>query len=65
VSVNNSEESCLDQPGEYLLKPVMLRSDSGKLAQHIPRKQPQLWHTAGHIQSSALIDGGVNLNLNH
>ncbi len=30
ASVNNSVESSLYQPGEYLWKPIMLQRDSGK-----------------------------------
>lgn len=33
-------ESGLDQPGEYLWKPITLQRDSGKHWEQIPRKQP-------------------------
>lgn len=39
ASVNNSEESSLDQPGEYSGKPIRLQRDSGKHWEQIPRKQ--------------------------
>ncbi len=38
ASVNNSEESSLDQPGEYLWKLIILQRDSGKHREQIPRK---------------------------